>query len=327
MIGYDEVMKIPTTRVESRGAAGDRGAAAPARPAAVPVGRLLRDPPRVPRPRLAARRALLTAARQPPRRARGARRRRRVQGQRALARPRRRDGAQRARVRGARRTNTLVIFTTDHGMPFPGAKATLYDRGLGVMLILRGPRSVRRRPRASTRWSRTSTSTRRLRATSASSGRPFLQGVSLMPLLRGEAAQVREEIFAGSTWHAAYEPQRARAHDAPQVHPPLGRPAHAGPAEHRRRARARTCCCATAGPSARSRPSSSTTCSSTPTRRNNLVGDPALRGRARRPARPAASAGCARPTTRCSPATSTRRPAWRSTCPTSARRAEPTVRG
>jgi N-sulfoglucosamine sulfohydrolase len=37
----------------------------------------------------------------------------------------------------------------------------------------------------------------------------FLQGVSLMPLVRGETDHVRDEIFAGSTWHAAYEPQRA----------------------------------------------------------------------------------------------------------------------
>jgi arylsulfatase A-like enzyme len=37
----------------------------------------------------------------------------------------------------------------------------------------------------------------------------FLQGVSLLPLLRGEVTDARDEIFAGSTWHAAYEPQRA----------------------------------------------------------------------------------------------------------------------
>ena len=104
--------------------------------------------------------------------------------------------------------DTLVIFTTDHGMPFPGAKATLYDRGLGVALILRGPE-----PFHGGRVLDALVSHIDIYPTVCETlgivRPPFLQGVSLMPLLRGETPGVREEIFAGSTWHAAYEPQRA----------------------------------------------------------------------------------------------------------------------
>jgi N-sulfoglucosamine sulfohydrolase len=104
--------------------------------------------------------------------------------------------------------DTLVIFTTDHGMPFPGAKATLYDRGLGVMLVLRGPEPFNRGRVIDALVSHIDiypTVCEYLEIERP----PFLQGVSLLALLRGHTASAREEIFAGSTWHAAYEPQRA----------------------------------------------------------------------------------------------------------------------
>jgi N-sulfoglucosamine sulfohydrolase len=38
---------------------------------------------------------------------------------------------------------------------------------------------------------------------------PWLEGTSLLPLVRGDVTEVHEEIFAEVTYHAAYEPQRA----------------------------------------------------------------------------------------------------------------------
>jgi N-sulfoglucosamine sulfohydrolase len=104
--------------------------------------------------------------------------------------------------------NTLVIFTTDHGLAFPGAKATLYDRGLGVLYILRGPGGF--------------TGGRVIDALVSHLDiyptvcdliglphPPWLQGKSLLPLMRGDVPDVRDVLFAEATFHAAYEPQRA----------------------------------------------------------------------------------------------------------------------
>jgi arylsulfatase A-like enzyme len=103
---------------------------------------------------------------------------------------------------------TLVICTTDHGLAFPGAKATLFDRGLGVLLLMRGPGGF-----AGGRVFDAQVTHLDIYPTIcdlAGIEHPdWLQGDSLMPLVRGEVERVHEQVFAEMTYHAAYEPQRA----------------------------------------------------------------------------------------------------------------------
>jgi N-sulfoglucosamine sulfohydrolase len=104
--------------------------------------------------------------------------------------------------------DTLVLFTTDHGLAFPGAKATLYDRGIGVALIMRGPGGF-----AGGRVIDALVSHLDIYPTLcdlAGIERPaFVQGESLLPLARREADEIHDAIYAEATYHAAYEPQRA----------------------------------------------------------------------------------------------------------------------
>jgi len=46
--------------------------------------------------------------------------------------------------------NTIVVITSDHGMPFPRAKASLYDAGSHVPLAIRWPQGIRKSGRAVT---------------------------------------------------------------------------------------------------------------------------------------------------------------------------------
>jgi N-sulfoglucosamine sulfohydrolase len=103
---------------------------------------------------------------------------------------------------------TLVIFTTDHGLPFPGAKATLFDRGTGVTLIMRGPGGF------DGGWVMDPMVSHldlypTLCDLAGLEHPAFLQGSSLLPLVRGDVARLHAELFSEITFHAAYEPQRA----------------------------------------------------------------------------------------------------------------------
>ncbi len=104
--------------------------------------------------------------------------------------------------------DTLIIFTTDHGLAFPGAKATLFDRGLGVMLILRGPGGFSGGKVIDALVSHIDVYPTICELVGIEPP-SFLQGVSLMALIRRRTTTIRDEIFAEMTWHAAYEPQRA----------------------------------------------------------------------------------------------------------------------
>jgi arylsulfatase A-like enzyme len=104
--------------------------------------------------------------------------------------------------------DTLVICTTDHGIAFPGAKTTLTDRGIGVFLIMRGPGGFEGGKVIDAMVSHIDVFPTICELVGIE--RPeFLQGESLLPLVRGERTDVRDAIFAEGTYHAAYEPQRA----------------------------------------------------------------------------------------------------------------------
>ena len=103
---------------------------------------------------------------------------------------------------------TLIICTTDHGLAFPGAKATLYDRGTGVLMILRGPGGFTGGKVIDALVSHLDVYPTICELAGVEEP-SWLEGTSLMPLVRGERVQVHDEIFTEMTYHAAYQPQRA----------------------------------------------------------------------------------------------------------------------
>ncbi len=104
--------------------------------------------------------------------------------------------------------NTITIFTSDHGMPFPRAKCSLYDPGLQVPFIVRWPDrgwtggTVRREMISNVDY---------LPTLLDAIGIPVhatVQGRSFAPLLDGGDYGPRDDIFGEMTYHDYYDPRR-----------------------------------------------------------------------------------------------------------------------
>lgn len=105
--------------------------------------------------------------------------------------------------------DTWVVFTTDHGLALPRAKASMYDAGLEVALMMRWPAGDLGRGReVDALVSHVDLLPTLLEGLGLDASEE-LPGHSTWPLLRGEATAVRERVFAEKTFHTAYEPQRA----------------------------------------------------------------------------------------------------------------------
>lgn len=106
--------------------------------------------------------------------------------------------------------DTWVIFTTDHGIAFPGAKSTLRDPGVAVSLIMRLPR--RYDSPAGHVTSRLISHVDIVPTVLETLGLdipPAVQGVSHASFLtNGSDAVVRHAIAAEKNFHDAYDPIR-----------------------------------------------------------------------------------------------------------------------
>jgi len=105
------------------------------------------------------------------------------------------------------RENTLFLYTTDHGIAFPRAKATLFDPGVSTALVMRGPGL----PQGLV-VERLTSHLDLMPTLLEIAGLPpaeGMEGCSLLPLLDNPSAPWRDSLFLEMTYHAAYDPMRA----------------------------------------------------------------------------------------------------------------------
>jgi N-sulfoglucosamine sulfohydrolase len=104
---------------------------------------------------------------------------------------------------------TLVVFLSDNGMPFPGAKTTLYDAGVHLPLIVSSPQQTARGKPCDAMASWVDLAPTILDWAGVNANR--MPGRSLLPLLNGEQQPDRDVVFGSHVQHEVtmYYPMRS----------------------------------------------------------------------------------------------------------------------
>jgi arylsulfatase A-like enzyme len=103
---------------------------------------------------------------------------------------------------------TVVVFLTDNGRPFPRCKTTVYDSGIRTPLLVRWPGRVRPGGTSGALVSSIDLGPTFLELAGLTPG-PTFQGQSFARVLDDPSTPAREHVFAEHNWHDFDDHQRA----------------------------------------------------------------------------------------------------------------------
>jgi len=104
--------------------------------------------------------------------------------------------------------NTLVLFISDNGRPFPGDKTTLYDGGIKTPWIVKWPSKVKANSQTNSLVSAIDIASTFLKVASVDIP-DFFEGVDFSPLLIAPEKEIRNSVFAQDHWHDFEDYSRA----------------------------------------------------------------------------------------------------------------------
>ncbi len=108
------------------------------------------------------------------------------------------------------RENTLFIYTTDHGSPFPRAKCTLYDPGIKTLLIMNCPNNIFFQGGKVLEQMISNIDLLPTLLDFIGAEIPEgIEGKSFMPVLKDPNLTFRSEIFTEKNYHDIYDPMRS----------------------------------------------------------------------------------------------------------------------